>query len=216
MLPNLSALALGRQEAPTEGLFGKKKTPEEKEEAKKAKVIAEFRALFVEFFRSACRYYEAGMDVDAVLMRGFKKRADRRKEFAGLDKRAPLCEGKKSDKVRLPHRVWWNIVYHYETNEKIITEKFPNHFYKPGKTIFFDFNTADQDDDLDYTDGTVWQEYYMDVVYWRSVHPARSAEEWATEFLEAPAQWVGTWTAERKNATAPPKKKEKKKGGDGV
>jgi hypothetical protein len=248
MLPNLSALALGRQEAPTAGLLGKKKTPEEKKAkeeakaadkkakaeakaadkkakaeakaaakkakqeaeaaAKKDKVIAEFRALFVEFFRSACHYYTAGLDYDYVNLGSYDEREERRRTFGELEENASLCEGKKSDEVRLPHQVWWDIVYHYEENPKIIDEEFPGHRKDNGNTIFFDFSKADRAKDRGYMEGTVWEQYYMNVVYWRSKFPDKSAEMWATKFLEAPATWVSKWTAKRLKATAPPKKKK--------
>ena len=216
MLPNLSALALGRQEAPTEGrLFGKKKTAEEKAEAKKAKqeaeaakkaakaaakkakVVAEFRALFVEFFRSACHYYTAGRDYDRINLGSHDEREERRTTFDELEENASLCEGKKSDDVRLPHQVWWDIVYHYEDNEKIIDEEFPGHRKENGNTIFFDFSEADRAKDRGYMEGTVWEQYYMNVVYWRSQFPDKTADQWATEFLANPAKWQRDWRKKR-------------------
>ena len=211
MLPNLSALALGRQEAPTAGLFGKKKTPEEKAEANKAKVIAEFKAMFVEFFRSACHYYTAGRDYDDVNVETYDERQERRRKFGELKKGAPLCEGKKGDKVQLPGAVWWDIVKHYEDHQQIIDGEFPNHRKDNGDTIFFDFSKADRDAGRGYMAGTVWEQYYLNVVYWRSQFPDKTAEEWATEFLARPAAWQREWNAKRLQATAPKKKKKKKK-----
>lgn len=121
MLPNLSALGLGRQEAPTAGgLFGTK-TPEEKaakaaakaaaEAAKtRAKVLAGFKERLVTFFLATCHWRMSGREKPEAIVPeeyGFEnaskqpppataaeKKAQQGREarFLELNKRASYCE----------------------------------------------------------------------------------------------------------------------------
>ena len=141
MLPNLSALALGRQEAPTAGLLGKKSS--KAEAAKKAKVLAGFKERLVTFFLATCHWRMSGEEKPEAIVpedygfadeskkprpaseREEKARQGREDRFGELKKRASYCEhnvkhftDKNYETKTNTPSVAWDVLVTYYKDEK--------------------------------------------------------------------------------------------------
>lgn len=143
MLPNLSALALERREAPTEGLFGKKKTPEEKAAKKRDEVLAGFKERLVTFFLATCHWRMSGQEKPEAIVPeeyGFEKesnqpppasaqeeaaRQGREDRFDSLKEKASYCErtvkhftkGDEDETKTKNPRIAWDVLVNYYKDE---------------------------------------------------------------------------------------------------
>ena len=141
MLPNLSALALGRQEAPTAGLLGKKSS--KAEAAKKAKGLAGFKERLVTFFLATCHWRMSGGEKPEAIVpedygfedeskkprpasaREEEARQGREDRFDELKKRASYCEhnvkhftDKNYETKTNTPSVAWDVLVTYYNDEK--------------------------------------------------------------------------------------------------